>query len=123
MAAVGSRIDAPERRFDLGRELADDFLEDVFERHETLEIAVFVDDESDAPPQAAKTQQLVVERRSFGREERLAAHGNVAQAIARQAASRQLVGDEAHVDDSLHAVESRRRRAASAYARSRAGGC
>ena len=98
-------VDAPERRLGLGRELADDLLEDVFERHQPLQVAILVHDEGDAAPEAPEAQQLLVERRALGREERLASRGDLAQALARQASRGKLVRDEAHVHDAVHAVE------------------
>ena len=105
VAAVRVGVDAPERRLGLGREFADDLLEDVFERHQPLQVAILVHDEGDAAPEAPETQQLFVERRALGREERLAPRGDLAQALARQAARGKFVRDEAHVHDAVHAVE------------------
>ena len=61
-------VDAPERGYGLGRELADDLLEDVFERHQPLQVAILVHDEGDAAPQSPEAQQLLVERGALGRE-------------------------------------------------------
>ncbi len=89
----------------LRRELADHFLEDVLERHESLQVAVLVDHEGDAAAQPPETQQLLVERRALGREQRLAPRGDLAQPLARQAARGELVRHQAHVHDAVHAVE------------------
>src|SRR6185436_15002158 len=105
MAAARMRIDTAERGLRLRRELADHLFENVLERHEALQVAILVDDEGDAPPEPAEPQQLLVERRSLRREERLAAGRDLPQPLARQAAGRELVGNEAHVHDAVHAVE------------------
>ena len=46
----------------IGGEFADDLFEDVLERHQSLDVAVFVHDEGHAALVALKIQQLRVER-------------------------------------------------------------
>ena len=46
----------------IGREFADDLLEDVLERHESLDVAVFVHDERHAAFFPLKIQQLSCSR-------------------------------------------------------------
>jgi hypothetical protein len=50
----------------IGGEFADDLLEDVLERHQSLDVAVFVDHEGHAALVALKIQQLRVERGARG---------------------------------------------------------
>ena len=52
-------------------ELADDLLEDVLERDEALDVAVFVDDEREAAAVALELVELHGERRAFRHEVRL----------------------------------------------------
>ena len=56
----------------VGGELADDFLEDILDCHETLDIAVFVDDETDAALVLAEIDQLRGQRRALRNEVALA---------------------------------------------------
>ena len=46
-------------------DLADDLLEQVLERHQSLDVAVLVDDEREAPAVALELRQLLRQRRSF----------------------------------------------------------
>jgi hypothetical protein len=52
--------------------LPDDFPQDILGRHESLDIAVFVDHECRAAVLLAKCQQLFRQRRALGHEIRLA---------------------------------------------------
>ena len=47
---AAAQVDAAERLFELRREFAHDLFEDILERHQTLQVAIFVDDEGDSPP-------------------------------------------------------------------------
>ena len=55
-------------RFRFRRELTHDFLEDIFQRHDALDIPVFIYDEGDAPPIPLELHQLPVQRRGLGHE-------------------------------------------------------
>ena len=89
----------------VGGELADDLLEDVFERHEPLDVAVFVDDERQAPAVALELVELHGERRAFGHEVGFARAGDLDQPLARQRVARQLLRHALHVQDADQVVE------------------
>ncbi|MEY3714061.1 MAG: hypothetical protein RL321_1681 [Pseudomonadota bacterium] len=84
------------------RELADDFFEDVLERHETQHFTILVDDESQATPIALKILQLRRERRAFGHVVRLALHGNLAEAFSVERAASEFLCDALHVQQAHH---------------------
>ena len=67
-AAVGVLEKILVQRAGIGGEFADDFLEDILDRDQSLDVAVFVDDETDAALVLAEVEQLRGQRRAFGNE-------------------------------------------------------
>jgi len=59
----------------LAGELADDFLQQVLQRDDALDVAVFIDDKGGALAAALELHQLLVQRRGFGHEIRLVQQG------------------------------------------------
>ena len=67
---LGMDVDVDLR--EVGREFAHDLFEDILERDQPLDIAVFVDHETDPALLVLKIEQLLVQRRALGHEVRLA---------------------------------------------------
>ena len=55
------RLDVLDVCGGISGKLADDFLEDVFQRHQSLDVAILVDGKADTPMFALKIQQLPVQ--------------------------------------------------------------
>jgi hypothetical protein len=89
----------------VGGELADDFLEDVLECHEALDVAVFIDHEGQAAAVALERVQLRGQRRAFRHEIRLARACQLHQALACQRVAGQFLRHAFHVDDADEVVE------------------
>ena len=106
-------------------ELADDLLEDVFQRHQSLDVAVFVDDERDAAPVALEVEQLHVERRAFRHEVRFALPCELQQVLAIEVAACERARDLLHVQDADDVVEVAlaHRQACAASSAARRGSC
>ena len=102
----------------VGGELADDLLQQVLERHQALDVAVFVDDEGQAPAGALELRQLLRQRGALGHEVGLARRGDLHQLLARQRVARQFLRDALHVQHADDVVEVARRTAAGACAAS-----
>ena len=66
-------------------DLADDFLEHVFDRHQPGDAAVFVEHDGDVRAALLEQLQQVVDRLGFGHEQRLAQQFGAAAAAARPA--------------------------------------
>ena len=64
----------------VGGEFPDDLLEDVLERDQACDIAVFVDHEGEAPARALELRQLLRQRRAFGHEVGLTRCGQIPSA-------------------------------------------
>ena len=58
-------MDLRHVRREIGRELANDFFEDVFERDDALNVAVLVDDQRDTAFLLLEVEQLRVQRRAL----------------------------------------------------------
>jgi len=89
----------------IGGELADDLLEYVLERHQSLDVAVLVDDEGKPAAVALELPELHVERGSLGYEVRLAAARDLNQPLAVESAAHQLVRHALHVQQADEVVE------------------
>ncbi len=69
--AVGQAAHAFDRSVVLVGDVADDLLDDVFQRHQPLHVAVFVDDEGEVRLALQERAQLIVEAGGLGDEPRL----------------------------------------------------
>ena len=105
VTAVGIAMDVLVQRRGRAGEFADDFLEDVLECHQSLDVAVFVHDQRDAPAVALEVQQLHVERRAFGHEIRFALARQIQQMIAIEVAAHDCARNLLHVQDADDVVE------------------
>ena len=81
----------------VGGEFTDDLLENVLERDQPLNVAVFIDDERHAAFVALKIEQLRIERGSRRNEIGVAFTGRLDECLAVHAAARQFVHDLLHV--------------------------
>ncbi len=86
-------------------ELPDDLLEDVLERHQAIDVTVFVDHEAEAPLVTLEIGQLGGQGRALGDEVRLAAARDFDQPVAGEAVAGQFLHDPFHVQHTDEVVE------------------
>ena len=89
----------------IGRELANDLLEDVLQGHEPLDIAVLIHHEGEPAPVALKVRELDCEGGSLRHEVWLAAARDLKQPLAGQGIACQLLGHALHVQNADEVVE------------------
>ena len=89
----------------VGGEFANDFLENILDRHQALNVAVLIDHECHAALVALKIQQLRVECRSRGNEVRFARLGRGGQGVLIQVTACQFMHDLLHVQKADDAVD------------------
>ncbi len=104
-AAIRFAMNVLMKRAGRAGEVADDFFENVFERHQASDVAILIDDERDAPAVTLKVQQLHAERRAFGNEIAFALARQLQQPLSRQVGACQRVRDLLHVQDADDVVE------------------
>ena len=89
----------------VGGEFPDDLLEQVLERDQTLDVAVFVDDEGVAAAIALELRQLLHQRGAGRHEVGLARRRQLDQPLARERAAREFLRGALHVQDADQVVE------------------
>ena len=104
-AVVALAVDVLVQQAGVGGELADDFLEQVLQRHQSLHVAVFVDHERDPPPLSLELQQLLVERGALRHVVRFARPGERHQFVAVELVAHQQPRDLLHVQDADQRLE------------------
>ena len=89
----------------VGGEFADDFFQQVFERHQTFDIAVFIDYECVTPPVALELRQLLHQRCAVWDKVRFASRCEFNEFFTGQGTARKFLCGALHVQNADQVVE------------------